>query len=950
MDVSRNKGVSIFVRILLVFMSVNIVTSAVLVLIAYLFSSNSIEKRTKESISQQISAIRDNFETHYSTVLRSTLRSLADSSVLDDYILTPDAEKLIIAPKVEQLLVQTMKDFPSLQGIRFADFTGDVKISAFEKLRRVESLNLMDATNFSQNADHPRSLRVSIKIFRQLAVVPLLLTSGYMEWFIPPREISADGPFLDEDGTFSSVAGIAKLDLESRSFGGVLLIRQNLDEFFTYLRRMKFFEENPVWVFDAEGRVLQSPKNGSATFDPRGKLPVEFQANVRLQDLSEGLLAVQDLSITPGKTFMRIAVSIPSALLTKDFGPAINFFSIILLASLIVVALVSLYVSRYLSRPIAELSSAVARFASGDLSTPVNIRTTGEVQPLVESFHRMTGQLRESIAARDATMGNLIEEVAERKRAEHDLSQQAEELEAARAAAEHANRAKSQFLANMSHEIRTPLNGVLGMADLLHVTSLDEDQRRYCNAIVSSGRALRDLLGDILDLSKIEAGKIELEREDFDLPRLLADLATAYRELSAARGITFHSEPDLPENARFCGDALRLRQVLSNLLGNAVKFTENGRIELAALALDPRPGDSRQWVRFTVQDTGIGMNAETLAKLFQPFSQADSSTTRRYGGSGLGLMIAKRLVDLMGGTLEVQSSPGVKTEFRLELPFEPARAPAPAMQPEALVPAPVAGASLAVLLVEDNEVNQEVARAMLQSAGHRVEVAADGAEAVRKFAQGRFDSVLMDCQMPVMDGFEATRLIRAREVESGSARTPIVALTANAMAGDRERCMAAGMDNFLSKPFDTRSLLAAVAHGAARAAPTAAAAAGAATVMASFDAVALDDLVAMDRDTPGFLTRLAGRFLESTPELIANVVGASDASAQEAQRAAHSLKSTSARFGAHALSKLAAQAEAAAREGQLDTARELGQAIRLEFGRVSQALAVHLASLASRSG
>ncbi len=949
MDASKNKGASIFVRILLVFMLVNISTSTILILIAYLFSSSSIEKRTKESISQQIGTIRDNFENHYSKILRSTLHSLADSSALEDYLLTPDAEKLIVAQKVEQLLVQYMKDFSSLQRISFADAAGDVKIDAFERLRRKESVNLMDAPNSPQEANRPRSLRASMNLFQQLEATPMLLTSGYMEWFIPPREISVEGPFLDEEGTFSAVAGIAKLDLESRSLGGVLLIRQNLNEFFTFLRGVKFLGENPVWVFDAEGRVLQSPKGGSATFDPSVKLPAEFQANVRLQDVEEGLLAVQDLSVTPGKPFMRIAVSIPSSLLTKDFGPVINFFSVILLASLIVVVLVALYVSRYLSRPIAELSSAVARFASGDLSTPVNIQTTGEVQPLVESFHRMTRQLRESIAARDATMQDLIEEVAERKRAEQELSRQAQELMAARATAEGANRAKSQFLANMSHEIRTPLNGVLGMVDLLHVTSLDEIQRRYCNAIASSGRALRDLLGDILDLSKIEAGKIEMERNDFDLPRLLADLVTAYREMSAARGNTFDADLDLPEDAWFCGDALRLRQVLTNLLGNAVKFTENGRIELAARALDPRPGDPKQWLRFTVKDNGIGMNAEALGKLFKPFNQADSSTTRRYGGSGLGLTIAKRLVELMGGTLEVESSPGVGTEFCMELPFEPARAPARAIQPEAPVPVPAAGQALAVLLVEDNEINQEVARAMLQSAGHSVVIAADGAEAVRKCEQERFDCVLMDCQMPVMDGFEATRLIRAREVEHGSGRMPIIALTANAMVGDRDRCLAAGMDDFLSKPFDTRSLLAAVARGAARGPARCAPAAGPAVAQATFDPAVLEDLVEIDRDTPGFLVGLAAQFLESTPELIANVSGASDASRQEAQRAAHSLKSTSARFGAHALSKLAAQAETAAREGQLDSARELGLAMRVEFGRVSQALEMHLEGRASRS-
>jgi CheY-like chemotaxis protein/two-component sensor histidine kinase len=348
------------------------------------------------------------------------------------------------------------------------------------------------------------------------------------------------------------------------------------------------------------------------------------------------------------------------------------------------------------------------------------------------------------------------------------------------------------------------------MAELLHGTALSQEQRRYCEAIASSGRGLRDLLGDILDLSKIEAGKVELEREDFDLAKLLADLVTGFRELSVARGNVLDAALELPQQARYMGDALRLRQVLGNVLGNAVKFTENGRIELGARLLGARPGDGRQWLRFTVKDTGIGIGPETQARLFQPFSQADSSTTRQYGGTGLGLAISKHLTELMGGTIEVQSAPGAGTEFRVEVPLERASASAAGAQPEA--PAPPAGASLAVLVVEDNDINQEVARAMLEAAGHRVEVAGDGAEALKKHAAQRYDCVLMDCQMPGMDGYEATRRIRALEAERGAGRVPIVALTANAMSGDRERCAAAGMDDFLAKPFDSASLLAAVAR------------------------------------------------------------------------------------------------------------------------------------------
>ncbi|MSQ73757.1 MAG: sensor histidine kinase [Betaproteobacteria bacterium] len=447
------------------------------------------------------------------------------------------------------------------------------------------------------------------------------------------------------------------------------------------------------------------------------------------------------------------------------------------------------------------------------------------------------------------------------------------------------------------------------------------------------------IINDILDVSRIEAERMQLVESNFDPRQLLAQardlLLPLARNKALAIGLEIGSE--VPQSVT--GDEGRLRQILVNLAGNAIKFTERGEVRLALDASETIEGSAR--LRFRVSDTGMGITAEAMGKLFTPFAQLDAASTRRHGGTGLGLYIARELAQLMGGSLEAHSTPGQGSTFELQvtLPIGAGIA-APAELPVA-----IAGASLALLLVEDNDINQEVARSMLMGAGHRVEVAFNGAEAVRKCAQVQFDCVLMDCQMPVMDGLEATRRIREIEAESGTARVPIVAITANTMEGDRERCLAAGMDDFLSKPFSRASLLAVVQNSTARATANAAVPAAA---PASFDPAALEDLANLDRDTPGLLVNLTRRFLDSAPLLIASVSGAATDAAQAARRAAHSLKSTSAQFGAIQLAQLAARAETAVLAGGIDTARQLGRSMSLEFTRVSIALEAYLEDRASR--
>ncbi|MDB6446431.1 MAG: response regulator [Mesorhizobium sp.] len=531
-------------------------------------------------------------------------------------------------------------------------------------------------------------------------------------------------------------------------------------------------------VQDSADRVLVYVEQPAQARSHSQQIEV-FQAPVRLQRiaLNNDFLQGNSTTIeTPGEDYLgRVIVGMSNDAFSQRQQEILFKAAILALFALLFTFLVARRLAANLSRPIRDIGDAVKAIQQGDYSKPLPIVDDAELGALSRHINNLADGLEQASREQHQAMTQLIK---------------------TREEAEKANSAKSEFLAMMSHELRTPMNGVLGMLQLLETTRMTDEQHEYTALASESTEHLLKVINDILDFSRIERSALELEHIPFNLAELVGSCAQSFQHSAAQRRLGLDLQiPDDMHALQVQGDPTRIRQILVNLIGNALKFTEQGRVTVQCQwqALD----HELLWFTCTVRDSGIGIPAESLERMFDAFQQADSSISRRYGGTGLGLPIARTLAERMGGTLRAQSEEGQGSVFTLEIPLALSTQVPAALAPR-LPGGNGHGEGRHVLLVEDNPVNQTVIEAMLRSLGFAISIASDGAQAIRSAESLKFDLILMDCRLPIVDGYEATRQIRQLP---GCDQLPIVALTANALQGDREACLAAGMNDYLAKPF-----------------------------------------------------------------------------------------------------------------------------------------------------
>jgi len=709
-----------------------------------------------------------------------------------------------------------------------------------------------------------------------------------------------------------------------------------------------------VYILDANNAVFASYKGESSPRGPSIKTPAQLLEGsgkkpwlfpLFLHRGSEYTLQIKDEGEIIGSVFIQADF--------RDFVQQTKSMSLIAVIVFISAMIFSYFMSRRFERIITQpLTSLAENMESVSRSQNFSIRAdpphyNDEVGSLIYGFNSMLAQIEQRDQQLETYKNSLedkiIERTAELSTVNNQLQYSIKTIEEAKKVAEEANMAKTRFLANMSHEIRTPMNGIMGMTEILLQSGLSEKQTHYAKTVKNSTSSLLTIINDILDFSKIEAGKLELEIIPFCIKTLFAEIIENFAPLALNKQITLTTEYKGEIPAVLEGDPLRLRQVVNNLIANAIKFTNNGTIKLLATVSD----DYNQNFMLTimVQDSGIGIGEDVLPQIFDRFSQADNSTTRKFGGTGLGLAIVKQLVELMGGTVSVDSKPEHGSTFKLNIPLKPSAIPqtisAPCSQKD---DTRLKLIGKKVLLVEDTAVNRDVCSEILTMLGCQIACAINGKIALELLTGEIFDIVLMDCQMPVMDGYECTSLFREWEQNNllKAERTPVIALTGNAMQEDRQRCIESGMDDIILKPFQLQQFISCISLNLEKcSSPTNKIIASSSQIFSeSKSGLNESNDIALNHEQleqirslhqigeESLLDKFVIRYLNDAPKLVEDIKSGWQSKNMETLTAAiHKLKTSSGMMGAEKLSQLCARTEVVLRiENRLpddETIREL---------------------------
>lgn len=621
------------------FLLVGAVTGGPLIYLSFKYAQNLTERSAQQQAVQQVGIIANNFMQQFGENVRRSLEHSVSSDVYREYISTSPDQRIVVRKKLENSFMRMIKAYDEFSGMYYIDAVGSVEISIEADRRDTMARTLVGemAETAGETATPTRANLA--RLFGRMKDIPVLLSSGNMEWFIPPRVAHTEGPYIDENGRLSVLVGLATMDFDNGAFGGVIVIRQRLDTLAGQLKSVRFFEKNPVWLFDAEHRVLLKPEQLPNAFDPRPYLGEESVRGVEYRSLAEGVVAHAGLPIVPGTPIMHVAFAIPKSLLMKDFESTLQIFLVVLLCSMAVMLSLAFVISKRIAKPIVKLADAASRLARGDLSARVDVETSGEIQVLVDSFNQMTASLQSADA---------------------ELKVSAENLRTALQREKQLNKLQRQFISMASHEFRTPM----AIIDLTAQRLRRNAERLTPEKIIDRLDKIRDavkqmtqLMESTLSAARLEDCNIKLDPRPCNVKNIIMDVCDQQREISPKVKINFQFK-DLPNH--IVADRVALERIFTNLLFNAIKYSPGTpRIEIRARGM----GDT---LTVTVRDFGLGIDEDDLPNMFQRFFRAKTSTG--IAGTGIGLHLVANLVELHGGSVSVDSRKGEGSTFTVHLP------------------------------------------------------------------------------------------------------------------------------------------------------------------------------------------------------------------------------------------------------------------------------------------